>query len=112
MCGDARQESWETICGGLRLYVWASHRRDSGLGWATHRYWKSATDKSKDTNGRKNGCVAGHAGVDDPQDAGSDGAFAWLRDRAAHRADQWGPACGELRHVVSRDVETGAGGTH
>ncbi|HEY7171692.1 MAG TPA: ABC transporter ATP-binding protein [Vicinamibacterales bacterium] len=42
--------------------------------------------------GQQDGRVAGHAGADGAEDAGDDGAAAWLRHRAPNRADERGPA--------------------
>src|SRR5712692_1827809 len=56
----------------------------------------------------KDGCPAGHVGVDGPQDSRCPGTAARLWNRAAHRADQRRSACRESRDSVSRAVEAGA----
>src|SRR5438874_657739 len=56
--------------------------------------------------------LAGYPGPDDSQDSGSTGADARLRDRAAHRANQWRPAFRQLWNAVSGAAEAGAGGMY
>jgi putative ABC transport system ATP-binding protein len=45
-------------------------------------------------HGQQDGCVAGHPGADGTENARNDGPAAWLRDCAAHRADERRPAGG------------------
>src|ERR1051326_756926 len=56
------------------------------------------------------GSVAGHAGPDDSQDAGCDGAAARVRGRAAHRTDQRGDAAAQRGDSVCVFAAAGAQG--
>src|SRR3984885_3780617 len=62
------------------------------------------------SDGRQGGCLAGNAGVDGLEDAGGDGAAAWVWDCAAHRADERQPPVAELWDAVSGAAEDGTRG--
>src|ERR1700721_1444398 len=55
----------------------------------------------------KAGCVAGNAGADGAEDPGCAGAAAWIRHRAADRADQRRPAGGESGDALPAAAEAG-----
>src|ERR1035441_5295307 len=63
-------------------------------------------------HGRQNRSLAGHAGLDGPENAGGPGPPARLWHCAPHRADQPGPALHQPRDALSGTAQAGAGRLH